>query len=53
MSGMFKDKKVLYALVGGAALLVGAAIISHISSQTELHFVAKPVAGDRFEQKRQ
>ena len=35
MSGMFKDKKVLYALIGGAALLVGAAIISHMSSESE------------------
>ena len=29
---MFKDKKVMYALIGGATLLVGAALIAHMSS---------------------
>ena len=28
---MFKDKKVMYALIGGATLLVGAALIAHMS----------------------
>lgn len=32
---MFKDKKVLYALIGGATLLVGAAIIAHFSQTVE------------------
>jgi hypothetical protein len=35
MSTMFKDKKVLYALIGGATLLIGAAIISHLSQTVE------------------
>merc|ERR1712153_185825 len=35
MSSIFKDKKLLYALIGGATLLVGAAIISHMSGQVE------------------
>jgi len=35
MSTIFKDKKLLYALIGGATLLVGAAIISHMSGQVE------------------
>ena len=30
---MFKDKKVMYALIGGATLLVGAALIAHMSSE--------------------
>lgn len=29
---MFKDKRVVYGLIGGAALLIGAAIISHYTS---------------------
>ena len=32
MSSMFKDKKVLYALIGGATLLVGAALLAHMSA---------------------
>merc|ERR1712086_608597 len=35
MSTIFKDKKLHYALIGGATLLVGAAIISHMSGQVE------------------
>ena len=33
LSQMFKDKKVIYAMVGGTSLLVGATIIGYLSYQ--------------------